>query len=45
MPESKDTKLFIRVTRRQKAWWVKQAQREGKTLSEWVISKLGDKYE
>lgn len=39
-PERADSHLHIRVTAHKKAGWVKQAQREGKKLSEWVISRL-----
>lgn len=33
--------LHIRCTAKQKAGWVKDAQRQGKKLSEWVIDRLG----
>ena len=36
-----DSYLHIRVTARDKSAWVKQAQREGMTLAQWVIKKLG----
>ena len=39
--ERADSHMHIRVTREQKAGWVKQAQREGKKLSVWVVERLG----
>ncbi len=36
-----DSFLHIRVTARDKSGWVKQAQKEGMTLAQWVIKKLG----
>ena len=38
--ERADSHLQIRVTREQKAGWVKAAQREGKKLSVWVVERL-----
>lgn len=38
--ERAESQLQIRVRREDKARWVKQAQREGMKLSEWVIAKL-----
>jgi hypothetical protein len=35
-----DSHLHIRVTAKQKAGWVKQAQKDGKKLSEWVVARL-----
>jgi hypothetical protein len=38
--EPKGSFLHIRVTRAQKAKWVKQAQSRGMKLSAWVLEKL-----
>jgi hypothetical protein len=35
-----DSHLHIRVTAKQKAGWVKKAQKDGKKLSEWVVARL-----
>lgn len=40
--EPKGSCLHIRVTRDQKARWVKQAQARGMKLSAWVCEKLDD---
>lgn len=40
--ESAKSFLHIRCTAKQKAGWVKSAQRQGKKLSEWVIDRLGE---
>ena len=37
------SRLFMRCTPRQKASWVKAAQRAGLKLSEWVIARLENK--
>ena len=39
--ERAESHLHIRVNARDKAAWVKAAQREGVTLAQWVIKKLG----
>lgn len=39
-PETRSSHLHIRVAPHQKAAWVKAAQRDGKGLSDWVISQL-----
>ena len=36
----KDSHIQMRVSREQKAGWVKQAQREGLKLTEWITKKL-----
>ena len=41
--EPKSSFLHIRVTRQQKARWVKQAQARGMKLSAWVLEKLEPK--
>ena len=41
--EPKGSFLHIRVTRAQKAKWVKQAQAQGMKLSAWVLEKLEPK--
>lgn len=38
--ERAESFLHIRVKTRDKAGWVKQAQREGVTLAQWVINRL-----
>lgn len=38
-----ESHLHIRVTSRDKAGWVKSAQREGVTLAQWVIARLNHK--
>jgi hypothetical protein len=38
--EQKGLFLHIRVTKEQKAKWVKQAQSQGMKLSDWVLEKL-----
>lgn len=40
--EPKGSHLHIRVTREQKARWVKQAQARGKKLSAWVCERLDE---
>lgn len=40
--EPKVSYLHIRVTRSQKARWVKQAQARGMKLSAWVLERLED---
>lgn len=40
--EPKGSFLHIRVTRQQKAKWVKQAQARGMKLRAWVCEKLGE---
>lgn len=41
--ERADSQLQIRVRRADKAMWVKRAQREGMTLSQWVVQRLNAK--
>jgi len=38
--ERAESHLHIRVNARDKAAWVKQAQRDGVTLAQWVIARL-----
>lgn len=38
--ERAESFLHIRVNTKDKALWVKQAQREGVTLAQWVITRL-----
>jgi hypothetical protein len=38
--ELKDSYIHMRVTAKQKASWVHQAQKQGMKLSEWIASKL-----
>lgn len=39
--ERAESTLYIRVKTADKALWVKKAQREGVTLAQWVIKRLG----
>lgn len=41
--EPKSSYLYIRVTREQKARWVKKAQARGMKLSAWVCERLDRK--
>ena len=38
-----DAHLHIRCASADKARWVKQAQKEGKKLAEWVVKRLNEK--
>jgi hypothetical protein len=42
LDEPKGSYLHIRVTQKQKAAWVKQAQARGMKLSAWVCDRLED---
>ena len=41
-PKSSDSMLHVRTTSRQKAGWVKQAQREKLNLESWVTKTLDE---
>lgn len=41
-PKLKNGVVRFRCNLQEKAQWVRQSRREGKTLSQWIIQKLTD---